>query len=37
MSLLKAYPLEEALRAIHALREAAGLEPERFPFRPSWA
>ena len=27
------YPLEEALKALGALRQAAGLEPERFPVR----
>jgi hypothetical protein len=27
----ESYPLEEALRAQKALRELAGLEPERFP------
>ncbi len=29
----KTYPIEEALRAQKALREMAGLEPERFPIQ----
>lgn len=29
----KAYPVEEAVRAQKALREAAGLSPEMFPIR----
>ncbi len=29
----KTYPIEEALRAQNALREMAGLEPERFPIQ----
>lgn len=28
---MRTYPIEEALRAQKALREAAGLEPEMFP------
>ena len=31
MSQEQGYPLEEALKALGALREAAGLQPERFP------
>ena len=29
----KTYSLDEALRALHALRAAAGLQPEQFPIQ----
>lgn len=30
---MKTYSLEESLRALQALRQAAGLEPEQFPLK----
>ena len=33
MATPKFYPLEEALKAQQALRDAAGLEPEQFPLQ----
>ena len=30
---MQMYPVEEAIRAQRALREAAGLEPEQFPIQ----
>ena len=33
MSSAKMYPVEEALKAQKALRDAAGLEPEQFPMQ----
>ncbi len=31
MSISRSYPVEEAIKAQRSLRDAAGLEPERFP------
>lgn len=33
MSTTKTYPVEEAIKAQRSLRDAAGLEPERFPIQ----
>ena len=33
MSVGKSYPVEEAMKAQTALREAAGLQPEQFPIQ----